>query len=70
MRPRVRGEPEWWNGRHGGLKIRCSQGREGSNPSSGTTVMSQDMPDGPNPQLGSDRFCFGWVGPLGLPVGW
>ena len=28
--------PEWWNGRHDGLKIRCSQGREGSNPSSGT----------------------------------
>src|SRR5215469_13233382 len=30
--------PEWWNGRHDGLKIRCSQGREGSNPSSGTTL--------------------------------
>jgi hypothetical protein len=30
--------PEWWNGRHDGLKIRCSQGREGSNPSSGTTI--------------------------------
>jgi isopentenyl-diphosphate Delta-isomerase len=28
--------PEWWNGRHDGLKIRCPQGREGSSPSSGT----------------------------------
>src|SRR5262245_50410562 len=33
-----RHRPEWWNGRHDGLKIRCSQGREGSNPSSGTTM--------------------------------
>jgi hypothetical protein len=24
---------EWWNGIHGGLKIRCPNGLEGSNPS-------------------------------------
>src|SRR4051812_12869829 len=36
--PQSHHSPEWWNGRHDGLKIRCSQGREGSNPSSGTTV--------------------------------
>lgn len=28
--------PWWWNGRHGRLKICCSQGREGSSPSRGT----------------------------------
>src|SRR5439155_8596684 len=28
--------PEWRNGRRGGLKIRCPQGRVGSTPSSGT----------------------------------
>src|SRR5262245_7165188 len=33
--------PEWWNGRHGGLKIRCSQEREGSNPSSGTADLQK-----------------------------
>ncbi|MDQ1533305.1 MAG: hypothetical protein QOF28_1066, partial [Actinomycetota bacterium] len=27
---------EWWNGRHDGLKIRCSKGRVGSTPTSGT----------------------------------
>ena len=27
--------PEWRNGRRGGLKIRCPQGRVGSSPSSG-----------------------------------
>ena len=50
------GAPGWWNGIHGGFKIRCSQGHEGSNPSSGTVVMSQDMADNLNPQLGSDRW--------------
>ena len=29
-------KPWWWNGRHGRLKICCSQGREGSSPSRGT----------------------------------
>ena len=33
----IQRKPEWWNGRHGGLKIRCSQGRVGSTPTSGTT---------------------------------
>ena len=28
--------PGWWNGRHNGLKIRCSGEREGSSPSLGT----------------------------------
>ena len=28
--------PWWWNGRHGRLKICCSQEREGSSPSRGT----------------------------------
>ena len=27
--------PEWWNGRHVGLKIRCLHGRVGSSPTSG-----------------------------------
>src|SRR5687768_17302551 len=35
-------EPEWWNGIHGGLKIPCPQGLEGSKPSSGTTSASLD----------------------------
>jgi hypothetical protein len=30
--------PEWRNGRRGGLKIRCPQGRVGSTPSSGTNL--------------------------------
>ena len=30
--------PEWRNGRRGGLKIRCPQGRVGSTPSSGTST--------------------------------
>ncbi len=28
--------PWWWNGRHDGFKIRCSQGRGGSSPPRGT----------------------------------
>jgi hypothetical protein len=32
----IRSRPEWWNGRHGGLKIRCLKGRVGSTPTSGT----------------------------------
>ena len=28
--------PGWWNGRHGGLKILCPQGRAGSSPAPGT----------------------------------
>jgi hypothetical protein len=32
--------PEWRNGRRGGLKIRWSQGRVGSTPSSGTIIYS------------------------------
>src|SRR4029077_20143772 len=35
---RIYGTPEWRNGRRGGLKIRWSQGRVGSTPSSGTTL--------------------------------
>ena len=31
--------PEWRNGRRGGLKIRWSQGRVGSTPSSGTIFL-------------------------------
>src|SRR3989344_3404269 len=30
--------PKWWNGRHGGLKIRCGQPRGGSTPPFGTTL--------------------------------
>src|SRR5882672_5240757 len=30
--------PEWWNGRHGGLKIPCPQRRVGSSPTSGTNI--------------------------------
>ena len=30
--------PEWWNGRHGGLKSLCPQGRAGSSPASGTRL--------------------------------
>ena len=30
--------PEWRNGRRGGLKIRCPQGRVGSSPTSGTVA--------------------------------
>ena len=33
----MRTGPEWRNGRRDGLKIRCPQGRVGSNPTSGTT---------------------------------
>ena len=33
---RIYATPEWRNGRRGGLKIRWSQGRVGSTPSSGT----------------------------------
>jgi hypothetical protein len=28
--------PGWWNGIHGGLKIRCPRGHVGSNPTPGT----------------------------------
>src|SRR3954471_18776740 len=35
-RGRVERRPGWWNGRYGGLKILCSQGRAGSNPAPGT----------------------------------
>ena len=35
--------PEWRNGRRGGLKIRCPQGRVGSTPSSGTTATFLEM---------------------------
>jgi hypothetical protein len=38
---RIYGTPEWRNGRRGGLKIRWSQGRVGSTPSSGTTNSSR-----------------------------
>lgn len=37
--------PEWWNGRHIGLKIRRSQGRAGSNPASGTTMTMKKTDD-------------------------
>ena len=30
-------QPEWRNGRRGALKMLCSKGRVGSNPTSGTT---------------------------------
>ena len=30
--------PEWRNGRRGGLKIRCPEGRVGSNPTLGTSI--------------------------------
>jgi len=33
--------PGWWNGRHNGLKIRCSKGREGSSPSLGTNKFNK-----------------------------
>ena len=42
----------------------------GSNPTPSANVMSRDMEDGLNPQLGLGRFFLGGVGPLGLPVGW
>ena len=35
---RIKNTPEWRNGRRGGLKIRWSQGRVGSTPSSGTIL--------------------------------
>ena len=31
--------PEWRNGRRDGLKIRCSKGRVGSSPTSGTQAI-------------------------------
>ena len=31
-------KPKWWNGRHGGLKIRCGQPRGGSTPPFGTIL--------------------------------
>ena len=31
--------PGWWNGRHGGLKIRCPKKRVGSNPTLGTKLV-------------------------------
>src|SRR4051812_19926394 len=34
--------PEWRNGRRDRLKIDCPQGREGSNPSSGTSGLALD----------------------------
>ncbi len=30
--------PGWWNGRHGGLKIRCPKKRVGSSPTLGTNL--------------------------------
>ena len=41
MQHRAYNAPEWWNGRHGGLKIRCSQGHVGSNPTSGTEIADE-----------------------------
>lgn len=32
--------PEWRNGRRGALKMLCSKGRVGSNPTFGTTKLS------------------------------
>lgn len=34
---------KWWNGRHNGLKIRCSKGRVGSSPTFATNLISIDM---------------------------
>ena len=50
--------PEWRNGRRGGLKIRWSQGRVGSTPSSGT-IESPNIPSDPE----SSR-----IGPTGAPL--
>ena len=47
--------PEWWNGRHDGLKIRCSQGREGSNPSSGTTADQGESDSGKGDRVRRSR---------------
>ena len=39
-------------------------------PISSAIVVSRDIEDGLNPQLGLGRFFLGGVGPLGAPVGW
>jgi hypothetical protein len=45
----IQRRPEWWNGRHGGLKIRCSKGRVGSTPTSGTAPAGQMHPGAVGP---------------------
>jgi hypothetical protein len=44
---RIINTPEWRNGRRGGLKIRWSQGRVGSTPSSGTNFLEDSPYDRP-----------------------
>ncbi len=35
--------PGWWNGRHGGFKILCPNGRVGSNPTLGTNIKTANQ---------------------------
>ena len=39
--------PGWWNGRHGALKMLCSQGRAGSSPALGTCAAADRSGRGP-----------------------
>ena len=55
-------KPEWWNGRHDGLKIRCSQEREGSSPSSGTRFAAFREPTGSTPETRGLRLAAGYAG--------
>ncbi len=51
--------PGWWNGRHGGFKIRCSKGREGSTPSPGTGGWRVlNLPNGNQPPEATIDRCF------------
>ena len=52
--------PEWRNGRRGGLKIPCSQGRVGSSPTSGTPPAVRKRGWYPVPGTGDD-WCW-WTG--------
>src|SRR5579863_3529722 len=64
---RIKDTPEWRNGRRGGLKIRWSQGRVGSTPSSGT-IFSDDRcnvskPNGATAATGCEKFRMLSAGP-------
>ncbi len=57
----------WWNGRHAGLKIPCSQGREGSIPSLATKRNlvrgAQDLPAACLPVGRAGRLKIVWGNP-------
>ena len=53
--------PEWRNGRRGGLKIRCPEGRVGSNPTLGTSIQSEIVSEGKFPASLYTRDVGSWL---------